>query len=131
MLTLFQGAVLAVATIVISSFIPEQLFYPFFALLLAFAAGAYLGFATVDKAHKNEYFLQIGFALVFLTMAFLGIWLFPLLIAFGWAMHGIWDLLHHLRQLQTETSKSYPLLCLSYDFTVAWFIFYYWVMFSP
>src|SRR3989304_2493334 len=96
LLILFKGGVLAAITIAISSYIPEHLVYPFFALLLTFAAGVYIGFATVDRAHKNEYLLQIFFSVIFLSMAFLGIWMFPLLIALGWAMHGVWDLLHHL-----------------------------------
>jgi len=129
-ITILKGSALAIVTIGISLYIPEHLIYPFFALLLTFAAGVYVGFAIVDKAHYQEYKLQVLFSLIIIAMAFLGIWILPLLIAVGWAIHGLWDLLHHLRQLKTETGKSYPLLCLSYDFIIAWYIFYFWVMTS-
>jgi len=127
---LLKGAVLALITIGISFYIPEELFYPYYALLLTFAAGVYVGFAIVDKEHYQEYKLQIIFSLIFIGLAFLGIWVLPLLIAVGWAIHGLWDLLHHLRQLKTETGRSYPLFCLSYDFIIAWYIFYVWVLTS-
>lgn len=127
-ITILKGAALALITIGISLYIPEDIFYPFFALLLTFAAGVYAGFAIVDKDHYQEYKLQVLFSLIFIALAVLGIWKLPLLIAVGWAIHGLWDLLHHLRQLKTETGRSYPLFCLSYDFIVAWYIYYVWVL---
>ncbi len=128
---LFKGGLVAIGTIIVSSYIPETLVYPLFALLLAFAGGINLGFLIAEtKEYSQELLYRIGIALLFPAIALAGLWKLPLLIAVGWAIHGVWDLLTHLQELQKEKGNTYPLLCLSYDFIVAWYVFYYWVLSS-
>lgn len=128
---LFKGITLAIATIALSTFLPEKFVYSFFAILLSTAGGIYIGFSIVDNKHPKEFIWEVIVSLLFPLLALVGIWKYPLAIAIGWALHGVWDLMHHLQELQTETGKSYPILCLIYDFIIAWYVFYYWVLYSP
>lgn len=124
---LFKGFGYACGTIAVSLLLPAAQQFHYFAILLAFAAGIYVGFAIVDNEHR-EYFLEWVVALLFSAFGFLGLWLTPLLISLGWALHALWDLLHHLKELKTRTTGWYPPVCLAFDLTVAWYVFYLWVL---
>lgn len=120
---LLKGSLLALVTIGMSLMLPEELVYPFFALLLSLAAGVYVGFAVVDTS-GTEYILQWVVALGFVGLGLIGIWISPYFLAAGWILHAIWDLLHHKHVLKTKTEEWYPPFCLSYDLVVAGFIIY-------
>ena len=119
-----KAIIVAAATIGVSLIIPKEHFYPFWAILLALAAGVYIGFAVVDE-NTEEYYLQWAVALIFAGIAFLGVWISPNFLVLGWLAHAIWDLLHHYKTFETKTSSWYPVFCLIYDVIIAAFLLVY------
>lgn len=121
-----RGTVLAALTIGVALLLPQSLVVPLFALLLAFTAAVYVGFAEVDQTSGEER-LQWIVALTFVGMALLGLWISPWFIVLGWVLHTGWDLLHHRGVLETRTADWYPGACLAYDLVVAGFLaFWSW-----
>ena len=116
-----RGAVLATFTVGAALVLPRDLVLPLFALLLAFAAAVYVGFAEAG-APENEKRVQWIVALGFVGLALLGLHLSPWILALGWALHTVWDFLHHQEILKTRTADWYPGACLAYDLVVAGFI---------
>lgn len=118
---LAKGSLLAGSTIGVSLLLPEPVVVPLLALLLAFAAAVYVGFAETDpEAGRTR--LQWAVALAFTGMALLGLWLSPWLLVAGWVLHAGWDLLHHRGVIRTRTSAWYPGGCLAFDLIVAVFL---------
>lgn len=95
--------------------------YQLFALFLAYTACVYLGAALSDSRVK---WITIEFVLscAFFNLAFLGLIFSPTWIAVGYIVHGVWDILHHPRLIQTKVVNWFPPLCAVYDFVVAIFI---------
>ncbi len=46
----------------------------------------------------------------------------PLLLAAGYAAHGLWDLVHHPRGVTTPVRSWYPPFCVVFDVVLAVFI---------
>jgi uncharacterized protein DUF6010 len=40
-------------------------------------------------------------------------------LAAGYALHGVWDLLHHPRAVPTRVASWFPPTCAAFDFVVA------------
>ena len=109
-----KGVGLALVTSVVLTLIPRGLVLPLVAIFLGVAGGVYVGFALKDPEAKEKP-IQWGGAIVFAVAAALGLWASPWWLVAGWALHAIWDALHHLRALKTRTSAGYPGLCAAYD----------------
>ena len=82
----------------------------------------YVGFALYGGPRKNIA-LEIGVASIFVVLALLGQWVFPAAIGIGLVLHGIWDILHNPRMVETSVPRWYPPACAIYDFTMAFFFF--------
>jgi len=46
----------------------------------------------------------------------------PLVLAVGYAAHGVWDLVHHPRAVTTPVRTWYPPFCVAFDVALAVFI---------
>ena len=119
-----KALLLAAVTIVVALLLPRELVDDLLAILLALAAGVYVGFGLADAA-AGEWRLQAVVALFFGALAFLGLWLSPLILAVGWLLHAGWDWLHHSGKLKTHAAGEYPVLCAVYDVAIAGFIIGY------
>ncbi|MBI3597405.1 MAG: hypothetical protein HY203_09660 [Nitrospirae bacterium] len=119
------GVVLAVATIVIASFLSKPHALDLFAILLAFIAAVYLGFVLLD-GHRREVVIEIVVIALFFVLAILGLWVTPYFLVIGYFAHGLWDVLHHPRAVQTKVVLWWPPFCLVYDWIVGGFIFWWW-----
>ncbi|UGB30570.1 DUF6010 family protein [Metabacillus sp. B2-18] len=95
--------------------------YQLFALFLAYTACVYLGAALSDSRVK-WISIEFGLSCLFFNLAFLGLIFSPLWIAVGYLLHGVWDLLHHPKIIQTKVVKWFPPLCAVFDLVVAIFI---------
>jgi hypothetical protein len=102
----------------------EQIFYAMFLIMIAafyLAFVAYFGVATAWR-------LETAVVLAFVAIGLLGARL-PCVLIIGYAMHGLWDLLHELQahgaysafepgQL-TAIPLAYGVFCAAFDFSMA------------
>ncbi len=90
-------------------------------ILLAVIALIYLGFALMD-GRKREIMIEISGIIFFLALAILGLWMSPNFLIAGYLAHGVWDIIHNPKIIQTEVVEWYKVLCLVYDWIIAVFI---------
>jgi hypothetical protein len=113
---------LAAVTLGAALLLPPDLGFRFLALLLAVAAGVYLGFGFADRG-AGEHRLQGLAAIGFVGVAALALHADShLILAVGWAAHAGWDALHHFGKLRTWVPKWYAPACVVYDLVVAAFL---------
>jgi len=116
--------VLATLTCAVGYKLPWFKALDFFAILLGMIAGIYIGFAIQD-GRTSRIALEGSVALGFVALILLGLWRWPVLIATGYFLHGLWDLLHHPFKLGTRVQTWYPPACVVYDWLVGIFIYIY------
>lgn len=104
------------ALIAWSSFIPDPL--AFHSVALAIIGAIYLGFALSD-GRLSIMILELSVGTGFVVLALLGLWLAPMFLAIGLALHGFWDLAHRPRGVTTKLPAWYPPFCAAYDFVFA------------
>ncbi|HLE37218.1 MAG TPA: DUF6010 family protein [Candidatus Acidoferrales bacterium] len=119
------GAALSLPTLALGAWLPYYLAVGFFAVLLGVTAGVYLGFALQD-GRRLVILAETVLLLPFMLLAIAALSLNIHLLAFGFFLHGLWDLAHHLRAVQTRLVPWYPPACLVFDWIVAAFIFFHW-----
>lgn len=97
---LFAGAAMGFLAL-----IPERDALRLLAVLLAFIAAVYLGFAILDGRPAVIAIESIG-AAGFAALAVLALWLAePLFLAVGYLGHGVWDVIHHPRGVDTRMQR--------------------------
>jgi hypothetical protein len=90
----------------------------FNAVLLAWIASVYVGFAIAD-GRRASIAVQAVSALVFLELAYLGYRLDSrLLLGIGFIAHGAWDWLHHDNRGFTPVRTWYPPFCAVADIVI-------------
>jgi len=119
------GAALSLPTLALGAWLPYYLAVGFFAVLLGVTAGVYLGFALQD-GRRLVILAETVLLLPFMLLAIAALSLNIHLLAFGFFLHGLWDLAHHPRAVQTRLVPWYPPACLVFDWIVAAFIFFHW-----
>lgn len=122
---LIIGSVGAVATIIIAILIPKSMALELLFAILVAIAFVYFGFVLMDGRAREMLFEFENIALT-LTLAFLGLWVAPVWLAAGYLAHGLWDVVHHPRGIQTKMPQWYVPFCLVYDWIVAGFIILWW-----
>lgn len=105
--------------------LPKQMGLELLALLLTFIAGVYGGFALLD-ARKREFAIELAGVLVTFGLAAAGLWASPVYVAAGYIFHGLWDLLHHPKGIQTVIPHGYAPFCLIFDVPVGIFTLFWW-----
>ena len=95
----------------------------FFAVILIPIAAIYLAFVGHFESPGTLHH-EAWAVLAFIAMALLGI-RFPLFIVAGYALHGVWDIVHELRRVETLTPipLAYGVFCLTFDVIVAVYIY--------
>lgn len=87
-----------------------------FALLLAAAAGIYLG-GALGLRHTPTLMAETAAFLAFGVAAFWGARV-PIVLGLVWPIHAIWDLVHYLEFVHTSIPRSYEVVCFAAD--VVW-----------
>jgi hypothetical protein len=73
---------------------------------------------------RNKYiFIELIFSLVIFTFASLGLLYSPYWLVLGYILHGVWDILHHPKIIQTKVIKWFPPFCAVVDFIVGIYIY--------
>jgi hypothetical protein len=114
--------VLATITCLVGYSLPFYKAQDFYGILLAMIAGVYIGFAINDGRH-DKLLLELLVALGFCVLVLIGMWKWPVLIALGYFLHAVWDLLHHPFKLGARVKSWYPPACVIYDVLVGAFIY--------
>lgn len=115
---------LAVLTCLIGYSLSYYKSLDFFAILLVLITGIYIGFA-VEDGRRGKLILETIVALGFCVLVLLGMWKWPILIAAGYFLHGVWNLLHHPIKLGARVKNWYPPACLAYDWLVGAYIYFF------
>ncbi|WP_284641165.1 DUF6010 family protein [Paenibacillus silviterrae] len=116
------GILLALLTIRCFYWFYSPIAYEMFALFLGYTACVYLGAALADS-RIQWISVEFGMSLLFFTIAAMGLLVSPMWIGIGFALHGIWDMLHHPKVIKTKVIHWFPPLCAIFDVTVAAYIF--------
>ncbi len=115
---LVVGIILALVLIFVAN--RQGLARRVYAVGLACAAAVYVVFALAGRASPGWLGLEVIGLVGFGAAALLGLRAFPLVLAFGWAVHVAWDVLLHLEGAGAAYTPSwYPWLCLSFDLIIA------------
>ncbi len=116
---------LIIPTLAAVVMLPKQMGLELLSLLLTFIAGVYGGFALLD-ARKREFAIELLGILVTFALAAAALWASPVYLAAGYIFHGLWDVLHHPKGIQTVIPCGYAPFCLIFDIPVGLFIFFWW-----
>jgi hypothetical protein len=119
---LVAGVISGGATLIIPSLLSADIAFGLLAILLGMIASVYLGYALADgrlRAFQVEYVGMVAFAaLATVALARHS----ALLLALGYLGHGLWDLLHHRREVEVHMPRWYVPVCLGYDTVVAIYV---------
>ena len=118
------GLLLGIVSISFSSFFNEQQQLEIWVILLVVIASIYIGFG-INDGRKTEMLTEVTFGILFIVVAFLGLWVSVWILIGGYFLHGIWDLVHRPSMIETNVQKWYPPFCMVYDWTIA-----IWLMWS-
>jgi len=117
---------IAIALATITSLVGYSLpFYKaqdFYGILLVMLAGSYLGLA-VNDGRRFILILESTVALGFCLLVLVGNWRWPVLIAYGYFLHAIWNLLHQPFRLGARVKSWYALVGVIYESLVGAFIY--------
>lgn len=114
----FVGIIAALVTISLKGFLEEKYVFDISALLLAFIPAIYVGFALMD-GRRGVIVAEVVQAAVFFGIALAGLWGSTWYLVFGYFAHGVWDLLHHSRGIQTKHPGWYVHFCFVYDWMIS------------
>lgn len=106
----------------IALFLGDSEAFQFIAVLLGFVGGVYLGFG-VASGSVSELLLEFTVAGAFMLVAAVALWVeSPVVLAAGYAAHGLWDLVHHPRAVTTPVRGWYPPFCVLFDVVMTGYV---------
>ena len=107
----------------------EQIFYAAFLIMIA---TFYVAFAAYFGAAGKAWQVETAAVVAFVAIALLGARL-PVALIIGYALHGVWDLLHELQAHGTYSAfgpgqmtpipLAYGVFCTAFDFCMAGYFF--------
>lgn len=90
-----------------------------YGLILAAIGFLYVGFTWTDLTEVIVNSIQ---AIVFIFIAWYAVKTGGYILAFGYFLHGSWDLVYNLFPFQVAIPPHYDLFCLSIDFTIGFYL---------
>src|SRR5688572_6028482 len=124
------GAALCVVAFLLSRFVSDVAGRTLLATALFAAAGAYLGFAYSTNTPRVWLLIEFLQCIAYGTLGLYGWRGSPFWLALGWLLHPLWDFgLHYVGPGSSFAPVSYAILCISFDWVVAAYIFiaYRWL----
>jgi hypothetical protein len=118
------SAAMALATIGLAAWLGRRWGVTVLGVALAAIAGVYVGFALID-GRGGQSALQVPVMFAFIAIAAIGIGRAPLLVAWGYILHALWDGAHHLGWITTHALDWYPAACFVYDAMVGLFLLWW------
>lgn len=130
-LPMLVGAALAAAKCAVLTFLPRPQALAVLALVLVAAGWVYFGSALSD-GRMRLIVVEAALGVVFLGLAFAGLWYTPWALVVGYVGHGIWGWFHeHPEREQAGAPVRalwYPPACIGYDWLVALFIIDWYIV---
>lgn len=90
-----------------------------YGLILCGIGFLYVGFAWSDT---RALIINSAQAILFVFIAYFGIKKHITILAAGYFLHGIWDIVYHSFQDSSLIPPQYDLFCLSIDFTIGFYL---------
>jgi len=115
------GLALAAVTYVATQALPDAHRLPVHAVLLSAIGAVYVGFAIADGRRRMLVLESTG-ALAFVGLATAGLVYGTAVLAAGYALHAVWDVLHHDSHVPNRHAPWYIPLCVVYDVAVALYL---------
>lgn len=121
------GAVLSLLAFLLSKFASDIAGRTLLATVLFAAAGGYFGLAFEEGMGRIWTLIELLQCIAFGTLGLYG-WRGPAKwLALGYALHPIWDFpLHYLGPGRSYAPLTYVIMCISFDWVVAAYIFIYY-----
>ena len=113
------GIVAGLAFVLFVHLVPPQPARQEIALFLAVTACVYAGALLAQDLPIRFVVLELAVASVVYALAVVGLRASTVALAAGYALHGVWDLLHHPRAVPTRVARWFPPMCAAFDFVVA------------
>lgn len=113
------GIVLGLAFVLLVHSVPPQPARQLIALSLAFLACVYCGALLAQSVPGHVVALELTVALAVFACAAVGLRASTSVLAAGWVLHGIWDLLHVSETVPTRVDRWFPPLAAAFAFVVA------------
>jgi hypothetical protein len=114
----------ATITCLIGYSLPFYKAQDFYGILLVMIAGGYVGFGVSD-GRRHVLVLELVVTLGFCALVLLGMWKWPILIAYGYFLHAVWDLLHQPFKVGARVRAWYPMSAIIYSGMVGAFIYFH------
>lgn len=113
------GLVLGLLFVLLVHTLPPQPARQLIALFLALTACVYAGALLAQRLSAPVALLELAVTAVVFALAAVGLRSATTYLALGYAIHGVWDFLHHPRAVPTRVAEWFPPLCAAFDFVVA------------
>ncbi len=107
----------------LSAVFPQELAFPFFAVILGMTVGVGPGIAW-SHPEGGAFTAEWMAALFLVTLGLLGLWGSPLILAGAWIGHSLWSGLHHVTALGDGLPDGYFRFCVTFDLVSAGFVAY-------
>ena len=118
------GALLSLMAFLLSRFANDARGRTALAIGLFAAAGAYFGFAIVGPVSRIWVLIELLQVVAFCLLGLYGLRGSANWLAFGWALHPIWDLgVHYVGPGRVFAPVDYVFACFWFDLVVAAYIF--------
>lgn len=121
------GLILAIITCIFIWLLPNEWARGATSNLLTLIASIYIGFALVSNS-RPDIIKQIIVCAFFVALSLLGLWISWWFLVAGLFLHGFWDFLHHKPSGSKIAPNWYIPFCATYDWTVAFFVGYYYAL---
>lgn len=123
--TIITGVGLALSFVGTTHFFAGDYQLEIFALFLALTSCVYGG-AILTPAGSRFARVEFPFVLMVFVASILGLMFSPLWLAAGYAVHGVWDAMHHFKKVETPIVKWFPPLCAAFDVLVSLYLVWVW-----
>jgi hypothetical protein len=120
---LVGGVVLGGLTLIVPALLSRGTAFGMLAILLGVIASVYVGFALNDGRLRVLQLEYVGVVLFTVLAVAALARASSVILALGYAGHGLWDLIHHRRGVDIAMPWWYVPFCVGYDFVVAIYVF--------
>ena len=122
---MLKGLLAGGVTLGVAAVFPQDMVFPFLAVVLGLMAGVEPGMAMWDP-DRGRPTPQWVVALVVVGLALFGLWLTPLFLAGAWLLHWLWNILLQITALGDGAPEGFSRFSLSFDLVLAGFSIYMW-----
>lgn len=122
MLPLLLGAAIGIISIVLINLLTRTHRVIYYGLVLSGIGFLYVGFTWTDTYQLVTTIIQ---AFAFVLLAFYGIKRSIYILAAGYLLHGLWDLVYNLVTTVQLVPPHYDIFCFTIDFVMGAYLFIY------